>query len=117
MYRAIGPELGELRAAQPLSAEDENRQLVEARLAAQVADHLVAAHPRHVLVEEDQGGALLPYDIDGLRAVGSGERLKTEFLEDVTHQRENRAVVVNDEDDWLFTHCRTDSLEFAVYDN
>ena len=33
------------------------------------------------------------------------------------HQRENRTVVVNDEDDWLFTHCARTAwtLQFTLF--
>src|SRR5207302_6938359 len=105
LHRAVGTQLAKLSAGEALAAQNQDRQVLHAELATQLADHLISRHAGHIFVEEDQRRPSLPCGVDRL---GSGFRrhsMEAELLEEAAHQHENRTVVVNDENDRFFVHC------------
>ena len=102
--RAVGAEGCELTAGNRLAAQNENRHRRQPRLRAQGADHFVAAHLGHILVQEDERGSMAAELADGLIARRRGDGLESELAEQVFHQREDGTVVINDKNDGWFAH-------------
>src|SRR5438067_9427440 len=92
LHRSVSTQKGEILARKPLAAEDENRQLLEARLITQTADDLIACHAGHVLVEEHQRRPLLARKVDCLGTGLGCDGVEAKLLEKIAHQHENRTV-------------------------
>src|SRR5688572_6267114 len=94
---------GDFGRGDGVAAEDEDGHVAGACLAHR-RDDLVPRHSRHFHVEKDQIEVTLARQFDSFEPGARDARGESELPEDALHQRQNREVVIDDENDRLGLH-------------